>query len=121
MLRDPAYVDAVERLFGVTGVGERVLSPFCEVESHYSNERVPLVIQNETLKNLTRLNKIDIGLYHEMKDCLDKGEYDFPAWDPKRFAMNEKIRVDYTIFARRPRRGYNNPPRKWLEKFNNKQ
>eukprot|EP00579_Thalassiosira_antarctica_P005177 CAMPEP_0201889630 /NCGR_PEP_ID=MMETSP0902-20130614/30453_1 /ASSEMBLY_ACC=CAM_ASM_000551 /TAXON_ID=420261 /ORGANISM="Thalassiosira antarctica, Strain CCMP982" /LENGTH=144 /DNA_ID=CAMNT_0048420267 /DNA_START=884 /DNA_END=1314 /DNA_ORIENTATION=+ len=121
MLRDPAYVDAVERLFGVPGVGERVVSPWCEVESHYANERVPLVIQNETLTNLTHLNKIDIGLYHEMKDCLDKGEggYDFPAWDPNRFETNETIRVNYTTFARRPTRGYKKPQREWLKKFRN--
>ena len=91
-LQYPAYAAAVDRLFGVPGVGKREHSPWCETESHRANKKVPLVISNETLTNLTRLNKIDIRLYHELRDCLDeKGDFDFPVWDPSRFETNETI------------------------------
>jgi len=88
MLGVPEYAAAVDRFFGVPGVADRGRGPWCEPESHRANQKVPLVIRNETLNNLTRLNEIDIGLYHEMSDCLDEGGYDFPAWDPSRFETN---------------------------------
>jgi hypothetical protein len=84
-LRDPEYVAATESFFGVPGLTEKNKEPWCGGESHSANEKVPLVIKNETLQSLTRLNKLDIDLYHEMKDCLDDGVFDFPAWDPNRF------------------------------------
>ena len=120
MLQYPKYVDAVERFFGVPGlIPSREVHPWCEVESHYSNERVPLVIQNETLESLTRQNEIDIGLYHEISDCFDVEEAnDFPAWDENRFEMNETIQINHEIWERQnPIRGYPVPPKRWLEKF----
>ena len=65
-LQYPAYAAAVERLFGVPGVGKRERAPWCETQSRQANMENPLVISNETLTNLTRLNKIDIRLYHEV-------------------------------------------------------
>lgn len=120
MLQHPKYVDAVERFFGVPGlIPRREIHPWCEVESHYSNERVPLVIRNETLESLSQLNEIDIGLYHEIRDCLHVDEADnFPAWDEYRFETNEEIQVDLTVWERRnPIRGYPVPPKAWLKKF----
>ncbi len=120
MLQHPNYVDAVERFFGVPGlIPSREVHPWCEVESRYSNERVPLVIQNESLESLIRQNEIDIGLYHEMRDCLDIDEAnDFPAWDEKRFEMNETIQINHDVWERlNPIRGYQFPPEIWLKKF----
>jgi len=62
MLDIPEYAEAVERFFGVPGVAGRGRGPYCETESHRANKNVPLVIHNETLKNLTRLNEINICL-----------------------------------------------------------
>mmetsp|Transcript_13910 Transcript_13910/g.30325 ORF Transcript_13910/g.30325 Transcript_13910/m.30325 type:complete len:746 (+) Transcript_13910:15-2252(+) len=118
MLQRPTYAAAVERFFGVPGVTERRNHPWCEVESHYSNERIPLVIQNETLNKLTILNKIDIGLYHEIKDCLDEEDYDFPAWDPNRFAKNETMQLNYTIWEQIHSFTRAAPRRNWLKRFN---
>ena len=118
-LRDPEYAAAVERFFGVPGVANRNHHPWCEVESHFANERYPLVIKNETLETLTHLNKYDIDLYHEMTDCLDEGEYNFPALDPNRFEMNETIQMNYTIFDRSHRGNPQKPSQKWLARFNN--
>lgn len=115
MLRHPDYVSAVERFFGVPGVDDRSHHPWCEVESHYSNQRVPLVVHNETLKNLTRLNAIDIGLYNEVAGCLKSGEYDFPVFDPDRFKVNVTIQADYTGFERKS--NPSRPSRDWLRKF----
>jgi len=120
MLQHANYVDAVERFFGVPGlIPKRDVHPWCEVESHYANERVPLVIQNETLDTLTELNEIDIGLYHEIRDCLDDGDmHDFPSWDDNRFETNETIQVDHDVWERQnPIKGYQKPLKKWLEKF----
>lgn len=86
-LRDPEYVRAVEEFFGVEGLTRRS-SAFCERESHKANEKVPLVIRNETIHRLTKLNELDIKLYHELSDCLAGGRYDFPKWDPDHFALH---------------------------------
>ncbi len=46
---------------------------------------------------MTRLNEIDIRLYHEMRDCIDKktnNGYNFLAWDSDRFEAVEAIRAD---------------------------
>ena len=90
-LKYPGYAEAVERFFGTPGISKQENHPWCEVESHNANKAVPLVIQNETLKNLTRLNLHDIKLYNEMSACLDGGEYDFPKWNPDRFDANKTI------------------------------
>lgn len=119
MLRHPEYAAAVERFFGVPGVAERGNHPFCEEESHYSNERVPLVIQNETLKNLTNLNEIDIGLYHEMRDCFNESYYEMPAWDPDRFETDKTIQLNHSEWDRRTPRGspLNRKNPQWFKKF----
>mmetsp|Transcript_18281 Transcript_18281/g.44034 ORF Transcript_18281/g.44034 Transcript_18281/m.44034 type:complete len:490 (-) Transcript_18281:61-1530(-) len=121
LLRDEDYVAAIERFFGVPGITTEKVHPFCEVESHYANERTPLVIRNETLTNLTRLNEIDIRLYHEMRDCIDKktnNGYNFLAWDSDRFEADEAIRVDAKQWViSNPVRGYEKPRRTWLKKF----
>jgi len=128
LLRNPMYVEAIERYFGVPGLNERKLSPWCEVESHYANEVVPLVVPKETLANLTALNEVDVRLYHEMKDCLvdddgtlveggGGGYANFPAWDASRFERNESIQVDYKTFERTGKQTYLKPQKWWLEKF----
>eukprot|EP01083_Nonionella_stella_P121232 364185_1 len=95
-LSQPGYAEAAERFFGVPGIDSRARHPWCEVDSHHSNEKIPLEINPVTMKNLTALNSIDIHLYNEIKGCLDDGgEYDFPKWDPTRFESNETIRMNY--------------------------
>ena len=118
-LKDPKYVAAMERFFGVPGVAQTKYQPWCQGESHYVNERYPLVIKNETIKRLTALNKLDITLYHEIRDCLDDNDDDtvynnFPAWDATRFEMNETIQKNYTEY-RAAWKG--NLSQKWLRRF----
>ena len=88
-LRDPKYAKSIERFFGVRGITQRG-TPWCEKESHAANKKVPLVVQNDTRESLTHLNELDVQLYHELSDCLDEddGRYDFPKWNPNRFALN---------------------------------
>lgn len=102
-LRDPNYVQAVERFFGVPGLTEKGI-PYCERESKLANSKYPMVVRNETRESLTRLNEIDIQLYHELSDCLnEEGSYNnFPEWDGNRFALNsfnetEKKRAVWNI------------------------
>ena len=101
-LGDPNYAAAVDRFFGVPGVANKKNHAYCEMESHFANELVPLVIQNETLKNLTKLNELDIRLYNDIASCLlddhQGKEYNFPTWDPNRFERNETIQIDYTLW-----------------------
>ena len=106
MLQDRKYVTALERFFGVPGIGESLYSPWCEPESHYVNEKFPLEMKPETVKNLTVLNQFDRLLYDEMKDCKpdENGEYNFPTWDANRFERNERIQMNYTDGQRRTHR-----------------
>lgn len=97
-LSRPGYAEAVQRFFGVPGINSRSAHPWCEDESHIANKGIPLKIQPDTMDNLTALNRLDTRLYHEMKGCLDGGEYDFPAWDPNRFERNETNQVNHTNF-----------------------
>lgn len=100
-LGDREYAAAVERLFGVPGAADRTASPYCEVESHYVNKMLPLAVGDETLRNLTRLNEADIGLYREISDCSNVGgggDHKFPEWDPSRFVRNESIQLDHEKF-----------------------
>lgn len=97
MLEDPDYAAAAERFFGVAGIAKKDLLPWCERESHDSNERVPLVMKDETWNELKTLNGLDISLYQQLKYCLqeDAKDYGFPAWDSNRFETNETIQVIY--------------------------
>lgn len=100
-LGDPAYVAALDRLLGVSGSGDRARHPWCEMESHLANARVPLVIDNATRQDLTQRNAIDVDLYREMTECLDRGGgYRFPAFDGRRFEANETLRKNHTEFVR---------------------
>ena len=84
-LRDPAYVDAIEQMFGVIGITSKSV-PFCERKSHRANLDNPLIIQNSTRERLTTLNALDIKLYNALGGCLnDDTSYNFPKWDPSRF------------------------------------
>ena len=99
------------------GVNRRANHPWCEANSHYANEKIPLEIRNETIQKLTLLNKEDIRLYNEFASCLDGGEYDFPSCDPNRFATNTMLQVDHTQFVQTYSPEI--PSRQWrLQKFN---
>ena len=99
MLKDPRYVAAVEDYFGVPGVNDRSIHPWCEDEAHYYNHQIPLVIHNETLRKLTELNTMDSKLYHEFSDCLKyEGINNFPIWDDNRFHANESLRIHHTVW-----------------------
>ena len=119
-LGDPNYTAAVDRFFGVPGVAKRKYHAYCEIGSHVANELVPLVITNETLKDLTDLNEFDIRLYNDITNCLpgdhQKEAYNFPTWDPNRFERNETIQIDYTLWEEKhPPKGNVNRD-KWLRK-----
>lgn len=86
-LRDPAYVQAIEQMFGVAGITARSV-PYCERPSHKANSNNPLVIQNSTLQRLAKLNSLDIGFYNELGSCLDDSTYNFPKWNPDRFEID---------------------------------
>lgn len=120
-LSDREYSTAIERFFGVPGVAQRDVHPWCEVEAQYTNKKIPVPYRNETLQKLTALNKVDIGLYHEMTDCLDGEDgnvNDFPPFDVTRFQGDETLRLDYKEWERRnPGRGYMKPGRAWRSRF----
>ena len=119
-LKHSEYAAAIERLFDVPGVAETRFRPFCEVESHWVNDKIPLIIKPETAKNLTVLNQFDIRLYDEMKDCLSNDkDYDFPAWDATRFEMNETIQESYTEWEKKNKGSPDEPPKKFLARFKN--
>ncbi len=100
-LKDPGYVAAVERMFGVPGVAQRLYYPWCEAESHAANEMIPLVIKNETLEKLTVSNRFDSFLYEEYSSCLKhRKRKDFPKWDANRFEKNETNQMDYEEWER---------------------
>ncbi|KAL9181964.1 hypothetical protein ACHAXT_012307 [Thalassiosira profunda] len=87
-LRDPAYVQAVEKFFGVPGIAEKG-QPYCEKQSHRANAKFPLIVRDDTRAKLTTLNKVDIQLYHELTDCLEDVDLrGFPTWDPDRFDLH---------------------------------
>ncbi|KAL7537977.1 hypothetical protein ACHAXR_008197 [Thalassiosira sp. AJA248-18] len=88
-LSDPNYVRAVEDFFGVPGLTEKG-SPFCEKQSHKANAKIPLIVHDDTRARLTRLNELDIQLYHDVTDCLDSigSQYNFPKWNPNRFQLH---------------------------------
>ena len=84
-LRDPAYVKAIEQMFGVQGITKRSV-PYCERQSHKANTDNPLQVQNNTLERLKERNSLDIGFYNELGGCLNNGtSYNFPKWTPSRF------------------------------------
>lgn len=100
-LKDAEYVSAVEKMFGVPGITQRG-SAYCERTSHKANEMIPLKIEDDTLQRLTHLNRVDIGLYKELTDCLDDdrgSKYNFPKMDEdgleNRFDTNTSIQVKY--------------------------
>jgi len=86
-LKDPRYVEAVENYFGVAGLTKRG-TPYCQKKSHKANEKFPLTVSSDTRQKLTKLNEVDSALYHDLSDCLDSGMYNFPKWDPNRFALH---------------------------------
>ena len=119
MLKHPEYVKAIDRFFGVPGVGNRDVHPWCEVETAYTNKRVPLVVKNDTIDRLARLNEIDIGLYREMTDCPDEGTHDFLSFDATRFESIATLQLDHEAWERKnPGRGYMKPGRAWRSRFN---
>ncbi|KAL3816243.1 hypothetical protein ACHAXA_002189 [Cyclostephanos tholiformis] len=118
MLKHPEYVNAIDRFFGVPGVGNRDVHPWCEVETAYTNKRVPLVVRNETIDRLTKLNEIDVGLYREMTDCSAQGAHDFLSFDATRFESNATLQLDHEAWERmNPGRGYMKPGRAWRSRF----
>mmetsp|Transcript_555 Transcript_555/g.1171 ORF Transcript_555/g.1171 Transcript_555/m.1171 type:complete len:492 (+) Transcript_555:64-1539(+) len=100
-LRDPNYVQAVEDFFGVTGLTEKG-KPFCEKQSHEANQQFPLIVRNDTREKLTSLNQVDIKLYQELSSCLMErdGTYNFPKWDPDRFALHTFNETEAKIKAK---------------------
>lgn len=92
-MNDPDYVSAVEKLFGVPGFDER-RAAYCERASHIANKMVPLVIRNDTVEKLVELNEVDIRLYNELTNCMDKGaddqRFNFPLFDADRFKTKRK-------------------------------
>jgi hypothetical protein len=96
-MKDPNYVAALEKYFGVPGITQKK-SSLCEPEADSANRDNPLTIPNETLKTLKDLNALDIKLYNSLTDCLENGEYNFPRWNGGRFHTNTTIQVHYENF-----------------------
>lgn len=114
-MADPAYVFAVEEFFGVPGFGMKA-SMHCEKESRIANSRNPLVIRNETMDRLVRLNALDTRLYEEASSCLgrsytgsdneditrggEKGkiEHSVNRLDPSMILTDTSIQVPYDEF-----------------------
>lgn len=68
-LKDPAYTQSIETMFGgVPGLSEPS-EVFCDVDSEKANKKHPLRISDEQIKGIRRWNQIDIRLYKELADC----------------------------------------------------
>lgn len=119
MLQNEEYAGAVERFFDVPGVNQKRFSPWCEAESHHTNDLYPLVVEPGILKKLTIRNRLDISLYKDFKNCLNESDIRFPAWRRDRFEMNKTIQLDYNVWEKRNRPYWpTTPKRTWLDKFN---
>jgi hypothetical protein len=125
-LSNPTYVNAVERFFGVPGVSNRDVHPWCEVEAQYTNKKIPVPYNKETIDALTELNAVDIQLYNEMTNCLLQGDDEkkkkivtkFPSFDSTRFSINTTLQIDHELWEQRnPGRGYMTPGRAFRAKF----
>jgi hypothetical protein len=125
-LSNPTYVNAVERFFGVPGVSNRDVHPWCEVEVQYTNKKIPVPYNKDTIDALTELNAVDIQLYNEMTNCLLQVNEDekkkivkqFPSFDTTRFSINTTLQIDHEIWEQRnPGRGYMTPGRAFRAKF----
>lgn len=127
-LSNPTYVNAIERFFGVPGVSNRDVHPWCEVEAQYTNKKIPVPYNKDTIDALTRLNAVDIQLYNEMTNCLLKNNNgddivesivkQFPSFDATRFSIDPAIQIDHDVWERRnPGRGYMTPGRAFRAKF----
>ena len=68
-LRDPQYIENVERMFGVPGLAERKFYPACAKSSEKANAKFPLVLSNETRRRLEECNTPDTALYRQLTSC----------------------------------------------------
>lgn len=100
-LNDAAYVENTENFFGVPGLTEKG-SPFCERQSHKANLDVPLIVSDDTRERLTKLNKVDITIYNQFTDCLEK-PYNFPKWNPNRFELHSFNHTEAKIAKKKGR------------------
>ena len=68
-LKDPDYVREIEAIFeGIRGLGMKTKS-FCDDESKYANDLVPLHLSNPTRDLIRKRNEIDTQLYERLTSC----------------------------------------------------
>jgi len=100
--KDPNYVRAVERFFGVEGFNNKTIDMYCGWESRMANERVPLKVKFQHVLELTHLNEMDNRLYRDLTSCWttkegggkgEEVEYLFPKVDVSRFVAQRNRTV----------------------------
>ncbi|KAL9179053.1 hypothetical protein ACHAXT_000095 [Thalassiosira profunda] len=92
--RDPQYVKAVERFFGVEGFNAPS-EMFCGAESAAANRRMPLKVDLDAVVSLTNKNAMDIRLYDDLTHCWREKEkpFSFPAVDASRLVRQRNRTV----------------------------
>ena len=109
-MNDPEYVSAVEKFFGIPGFDNR-RAAYCERASHIANSIVPLIIRNDTVENLIGLNEVDIGLYNELTNCLERDadgkRYNFPVFNAEKFVIQHNSKKTKSNKRKREKRKKN--------------
>ena len=93
--KDPNYVKAVERFFGVRPFNQ-VSNYWCGPESQQANKLYPLNTKFEVVMKLASLNAMDNKFYKEAATCwgdADAAEYSFPKAGADTFAPQNNSEV----------------------------
>jgi hypothetical protein len=81
-LGDPNYIRGIERMFNVSWP-EANPKVYCADRINAANKKAPPVFQNETIRELRELNKVDTMLYNELTACPNG--IDFPEFHRSKF------------------------------------
>jgi hypothetical protein len=93
-LRDPHYIQNVERMFGVSGLAKRKRYPACAKVSAQANAKIPLELSNETRHHLEECNIPDTALYRQMTTCPQG--FDFSQFNMSVFVNSSMLIGAYT-------------------------
>jgi hypothetical protein len=75
-LKDPHYVQSMETIFGLSGLGQKRTDMYCGAESAAANRRVPLILKKDDIhRKIAHYNQLDRILFEDLTQC-DK--YQFP-------------------------------------------
>lgn len=86
-MRYPKYTKKIEKMFGVRGLTKTKASPYCGRVSAAANEKLPLIIANETLKRLNDCVTPDSTLYKQLTTCPEG--FRFPKFSKEHFSLQK--------------------------------